>query len=38
MKDEKRREKEDQMKKLKEKLLDGLQQNVERHLRDFQIP
>jgi len=38
MKKEKRREKEDQMKKLKEKLLDGLQQNVERHLRDFQIP
>ena len=36
VKEEKRREKEDQIKKLKMKLLDGLQQNVDKHLRDLQ--
>ena len=37
MKEAKRKEKEDQMKKLKSKLLDGLQQNVEKHLRELQM-
>jgi hypothetical protein len=36
MKEEKRMEKEDQMKRLKRKLLDGLQQNVDKHLRELQ--
>ena len=36
MKEDKRKEKEDQMKKLKRKLLDGLQQNVDKHLRELQ--
>jgi hypothetical protein len=36
MKEERRREKEDQMRKLKRQLLYGLQQNVERHLRELQ--
>jgi len=36
MKEEKLREKEDQMKKLKRNLLDGLQQNVDKHLRELQ--
>jgi len=35
MKEEKRQEKQDQMKKLKKKLMDGLQQNVDRHLQDL---
>jgi S1-C subfamily serine protease len=36
MKEERRREKEEQMRKLKRQLLYGLQQNVERHLRELQ--
>ena len=35
MKDEKKKEKEDQVKKLKRQLMDGLQQNVEKHLQDL---
>lgn len=35
MKEERRREKEEQMGKLKKQLMDGLQQNVEKHLRDL---
>jgi hypothetical protein len=35
MKEEKRKEKEHQMKKLKKQLMDGLQHNVEKHLQDM---
>jgi hypothetical protein len=35
MKEERRKDKEEQTKKLKRQLLDGLHQNVEKHLQDL---
>ena len=35
MKEDRRKEKESQMKKLKEQLMDGLQKNVDKHLQDL---